>query len=392
MDKFDFDQIINRRGTNCNKWDGRRGPSGPNVLPFTIADMDFAVPPCVQEALEKRIQHPIYGYTHPSSGMNQAVIDWMYRRHGAVIEKEWIKPSTGILTGLSFAIRAVTKPGDKMMVFTPVYNPFFDIIEGAGCVLVECQLKVEDRRYFIDYDAVEEQFRKGVKAILFCNPHNPAGRIWTKEELERLADLCVKYNVYFLSDEAHADFELFGNKYTPLCTLPQLKDLGISCVSSNKSFNIPSLSIAFLIIPNRKIYEATSVAQRSVWITLPPLMSMVAAEAGYRGADEWVDAVNKYIESNSDFICEYMAKFMPKVKIAKNEGTYLLWLDISCFGMSADEVAKEMAENYGVVLSSGSVYRGDGDAHLRFNIAAPRQQLERALDSIVPMYQKYCTE
>lgn len=390
MEKFNFDRIIDRRGTNCNKWDGRRGPNGPDVLPFTIADMDFAVPPCVQEALEKRIQHPIYGYTHPSAGMTQAVADWMERRHGASVRKEWIKPTTGILTGISFAIRAVTKPGDKMMVFTPVYNPFFEIIEGAGCTLIECQLKKENGRYLIDFNEVERQFQNGVKAVLFCNPHNPAGRIWTRAELERLADLCVKYHVYLLSDEAHADFELFGHKYTPLCALPQMKDLGISCVSSNKSFNIPGISIAFLIIPNQEIFEATSKAHRSAWITLPPLMSMVAAEAGYRGADEWMDAVNHYIEGNSEFVRECMAKTMPKINVTMSEGTYLLWLDISCFGMTADDVAGEMGEEYGVVLSSGSIYRGDGDSHLRFNIAAPRQLLERALQAIKPMYQKHC--
>lgn len=387
MEQFDFDGVIDRRGTNCNKWDGA---GGADILPFTIADMDFAVPPCVQEALEQRVKHPVYGYTFASAGLNQAVVDWMARRHGVAVDKEWIKPTTGILNGLACAIRAVTRPGDRMMVFTPVYNPFFEIIEGAGCTLVECPLKKENDSYFLDFNAIEEQFRAGMKAILFCNPHNPAGRIWTRAELDRLADLCVKYHVYFLSDEAHADFELFGNKYTPVCTLPQLKDLGISCVSSNKSFNIPALSIAFLIIPNRELYEAVSRSLRGVWITTPPLMSMVAAEAGYRGADKWMDAVLRYIEGNSEFVRDYVARNMPRIRIAKHEGTYLLWLDISCFGMSDEAVAKEMSEEYGVLLTGGSMYRGDGDSHLRFNLGAPRCQLERALDAIVPMYRKHC--
>ena len=392
MEKFDFDQIIDRRGTDCNKWDGRNGPIDPDCLQFTIADMDFPSPVCIQEALQKRVQHPIYGYTHAGAELNTAVAGWLKRRHGAQVEPAWIKPSTGILTGLSFALRAVTKPGDKVMVFTPVYNPFFHIIEGAGCVLVECPLKKENGAYSIDYGAAEEQMRGGVKAILFCNPHNPVGRVWTREELSRLADLCVEHNVYFLSDEAHADFGLFGNSYTPLCTLPQMRALGVSCVSPNKTFNVPGISIAFLIIPDKEVYQAASDAQRGVWITAPPIMSMVAAQAGYNGADAWMDAVNAYIEENSRLVQSCMAEQMPKIRIAPHEGTYLLWLDISCFGISAQSAAKEMAETCGVQLSSGHVYRGDGGSHLRFNIAAPRQLLGRALERMLPMYRKYCPE
>lgn len=394
MEAFAFDKIIDRKGTNCNKWDGRRSgvPVREGRLPFTIADMDFASPPCVVEAIQKRAQHPIFGYSHPTDGLTEAMIGWMERRHGVSIEKDWIKTSTGILTGISFALRAVTRPGDRVMVFTPVYNPFFTIIESAGCELVECELAKTEGRYSIDYQAVEEQFRGGIKAILFCNPHNPVGRVWTRDELEKLADLCVKHHVYFLADEAHADIELFGYRYTPLCALEQLKELGISCVSPNKSFNLPGAGMAFLMIPNAAIAAATAAGQRGVWITSPPIMSMVAAEAAYNGADEWMDAVNGYIGENSLMVRGFIEEHMPKIAITPHEGTYLMWLDVSCFGMSSGDVGKELAEKYGVQLSSGQPYRGDGDLYLRFNIAAPRELVRRGLEAMVPMYQKYCAD
>lgn len=392
METFDFDQIIDRRGTHCSKWDVHGGPADPNCLRFTIADMDFPSPMCIQEALQKRVQHPIYGYTHAGAELRAAVAGWMKRRHGADVETAWIRFSTGILTGLAFALRAAAKPGDKVMVFTPVYNPFFQIIESAGCICVECPLKKENGAYSIDYGAVEEQLRGGVKAILFCNPHNPVGRVWTREELARLADLCVEHHVYFLSDEAHAEFGLFGNKYTPLCTLPQMRTLGISCVSPNKAFNIPGIGIAFLIIPDEEFRRTVSAMQRGVWITAPSIMSTVAAQAGYTGADGWMDAVNVYIEENSRLVQSYMAEHMPGIRIAPHEGTYLLWLDVSCFGIPGESAAREMAETCGVQLSSGHIYRGDGGSHLRFNIAAPRQLLECALERMLPMYRKYGPE
>lgn len=392
MDDFSFDSIIDRCGTDCNKWDGRPGgaASPRGRLPFTIADMDFPSPPCVVEAIRKRAQHPIFGYTHPGEGLTASMTGWMERRHGVRIERDWVKTSTGILTGLSFALRAVTRPGDRVMVFTPVYNPFFTIIEGAGCTVCECALVKAEGRYEIDYAAAGELMRTGVRAVLLCNPHNPVGRVWRRDELERLAELCVKHNVFLLSDEAHGDIELFGNRYTPLCAIEQLRELGISCVSPNKSFNVPGAGMAFLVIPNGETAAATAAGQRGVWITSPPIMSMTAAQAAYSGADGWMDAVNAYIEGNAMEVYAFIGEHMPGLRAAPLEGTYLMWLDVSCFGMSGDGVCRELAGEYGVQLSAGQPYRGDGDSHVRFNIAAPRSLVRRGLEAMLPMYLKHC--
>ena len=388
---FDFDNVIDRRGTDCNKWDGGWGqpPVPSDEYSFTIADMDFPCPPCVSDVISKRAAHPIYGYTHPGEGLAEAVIGWMQRRHGAELKKEWIMNSTGILTGLSFALRAAAQAGDRVMVFTPVYNPFFTIIEGAGCIVDECQLINTGSRYEIDWEACEAHFASGIKAVMFCNPHNPVGRVWSREELERLAELCDRYNVWFLSDEAHADFALFGNKYTPISALKSFDRLGISCISSNKSFNTAGVSIAFVIIKDPEVKDKASRLQRGVWITQPTLFSMAAAEAGYAGADEWMDEVCSYIGANVSFVSGYIRQRMPKIKVTEPEGTFLMWLDISCFGMKDIDVINEL-KGYGVRLSPGKVYRGDGAKHIRFNIAAPRSLLEAALDKVASMYEKYC--
>jgi len=388
--KFNFDQKIDRHGTGCHKWDG--GKSGVDLkapYQFTIADMDLATPPCILEAIKKRAEHPIFGYTHAEPPLTAAFLGWMERRHGAKIPKEWVKPSTGILTGLAMALRAVASPGDKVMVFTPVYNPFFTIIEGAGCQLVECPLKRTGARYEIDYAQAEQHLAEGVRAILFCNPHNPVGRVWSKEELGRLVELCVKYRVHMLSDEAHSDIELFGHKYTPLCTFPEMRELGISCISPNKSFNVPGIGMAFLVIPDEAAYKRTTQLHRSYWLMSPTIFCLAAAQAGYEQADEWMDELLRYLEGNSAMIQAFVKEKLPGVRLADHEATYLLWLDVSCFGTDADTVMTELAESYGVQLSSGAVFRGDGASHLRFNIAAPRWEIGQALEAMERMYKAH---
>lgn len=389
--KFNFEQKIDRHGTGCHKWDG--GKSGVDLqapYQFTIADMDLATPPRILDAIKKRTEHPVFGYTHAEAPLTDALIGWMKRRHGTDIPKAWVRPSTGILTGLALALRAVTKPNDKVMVFTPVYNPFFTIIEGAGCELVECPLKKVGTRYEMDYPSAEEHLKNGVKAILFCNPHNPVGRVWSKSELKELIDLCLKYHVNLLSDEAHGDIELFGNQYTPLCSFTEMEELGISCISPNKSFNVPGIGMAFLVIPNTAVYKRTVQLHREYWLMAPAIFCMVAAQAGYEQGDEWMDELLQYLEGNSVMIQDFTKENMPGIKIADHEATYLLWLNISCFGMDADAVMTELAASYGVQLSSGAIFRGDGDSHLRFNIAAPRWELREAIEAMARMYSEHC--
>jgi len=391
MSCFDFDEVIDRHGTGCNKYDGGRNkpPLPPEKLAFTIADMDFAVAPCIQKALAERIAHPVYGYSHPASDFTDIFTSWMEKRHCASLEKSWIMPCSGVLTGLSFVIRAVTKPGDRIMVFTPVYNHFFDIIEGNGCELVECPLKKEDDRYTMDLDAAVECMRTGIRAVLICNPHNPVGRVWSREELDSLAGLCAKYNVLLLSDEAHADITFHGVRFTTAAALEQMGSNVVACISPNKSFNTAGISIAFLIVKDPEIRSRVSALNKAAWITSPPLLSTVAARAAYSGGGEWLDAVNAYMEANISYIRSFTEQNMPLISIAKMEGTYLLWMDISCLGMDSDRAVKILDEEYDVVLSNGKAYRGDGDKHLRFNAACSRRLIEQAMERMRAMYQKY---
>lgn len=386
--KYDLDTPINRLGTSSNKWDGAPGRfHTANVrLPFSVADMDFACPPCVIDALKNRLEHPILGYSSAGESFYEALAGWFSRRHGLELKRDWLYPTCGIVTGLAFAMRALLKPGDRVMCFTPVYNPFFNIIESGGFGLVECELKCDEGRYSIDYDAVESLLRDGVRGILFCNPHNPVGHVWSRDELQRLVSLCVKYGAWLFSDEAHSDYALFDNRYVSAVSFPELHERCVACVAGNKSFNIPGISTAVLVAPDAENKKKISDALTGVWIKTPTILGIVASEAGFGGADEWQDAVKAYLEENSRFVRGFLEKELPLVRAAEHQGTYLMWLDCSCFGMSMDELSFLLADRYGVGLPTGSDYRGDGVKHLRINIGCARSVLSQGLEGFAACY------
>lgn len=392
MASFDFDTPISRIGTLSNKWDraGERFQTDRPVLPFSVADTDFACPPCVIEALRRRLEHPIFGYSSAGPDFYAAVCGWTARRHGLQMEPEWLLPTTGIITGLAFALRSVAAPGDKVLTFTPVYNPFFMITESAGMELVECPLTEREGCYTMDLEAAEAAFRDGVRAVLLCNPHNPTGRVWTREELQALAALCAKYGVFLLSDEAHADYALFGSRYTPIAAFPELRGLAVSCIAGNKTFNIPGLSAAILVIPDGGRKARISEALRGVWINTPNVMGIVASTAGFLEGDQWLDAQLAYLEENSRFVRRFLREHMPQIRPAVHQGTYLMWLECTCFGLPMGELSRQLAHQYGVGLVDGSVYRGNGDRFLRLNIGCARSLLRRGLEAMVPLYEARC--
>ncbi len=392
MADFDFDTPIDRTGTLSNKWDraGERFHTRTPLLPFSVADTDFACPPCVMDALRHRLEHPIFGYSSAGPEFYQAACGWMERRHQIRLEPAWLWATTGIITGLAFALRTVTSPGDRVLTFTPVYNPFFYIVESAGLELVECPMTHTAGHYALDLNAAERAFRSGIRAVLFCNPHNPTGRVWSREELQELVNLCVQYGVYLISDEAHADYALFGNRYTPIAAFPELHERAVSCIAANKTFNIPGLSAAILVIPDAALKERVEEALRGVWINTPNILGIVASTAGFSQGDDWLDSQLAYLENNSRFLRTFAAEHLPHIQIADHEGTYLMWMDCSCFGMPMGELSSLLADQYGVGLPDGSIYRGDGDRHLRINIGCARSLLQQGLEDIVPLYQKRC--
>lgn len=390
---YSFDDLFDRVGSGSSKWTGHgaKQTDTKRTLCYTTADMDFACPPCILEGMHKRLEHPILGYTFPTCTLIPSLCSWTKRRHGLELDPNWIKPISGIITGMAFALRSVTKPGDKVLLFTPIYNPFFTIIEGAGLEMVTCPLVNTNGYYTIDFDLLEHELRSGVKAILLCNPHNPVGRVWTRQELEAVAQLCIKYDVHLLADEAHADFALFGNTYTSVVSFPAIADRTVACLSVNKTFNIPGAGTAFLVIPNPELKEKVVQMLRSFWINSPPILNMVAAETGLNGCDKWVDELRAYLENNSLFLQEYIRTYMPKIRVSPHEGTYLMWLDCRCFGMSMKDLACKLVDDCSVALENGSIYRGDGDQHLRINIACPKELLRKGLDAIRPFYDAHCS-
>lgn len=386
---YNFDAMIDRVPTGSSKWTGHGAvqTAQKRTLCYTTADMDFACPPCVLSGIRSRLEHPILGYTLPQRALNESLAGWMQRRHGTVFDPAWVKQTPGIITGLAFALRALVPQGGRVLVFTPVYNPFFSITEGAGYELVECPLLDCDRHYEIDFDRLERECRKGLGTILFCNPHNPVGRVWTQEELHRLASLCVKYQVPIVSDEAHADFALFGSRFTSILSVPELAGQCVVCLSPSKSFNIPGEGSAYLVTPDDALRARVNAALQSAWINSPPILCRAAAQAGYDGADSWMDELNAYLEENARTLFSFLREHMPLVLPALQEGTFLFWLDCSCFGLPAGELAPLLVDRYNVSWQDGSVYRGDGARHLRINIACPRQLLLDGLQAAAQCYQ-----
>lgn len=389
-----FDVIIDRIPSHSSKWNGHGAvqTATRHTLCYTTADMDFACPSCVLEGMKERLSHPILGYTLPYPELVDSLCGWMKRRHSLEIQPCWVKPTTGIITGLSFSLRAVASPGDKVLCFTPVYDPFFTAIVGAGLEVEECPLCSKDGHYEMDLMAVEKALASGIRVILFCNPHNPVGRVWTEQELTDLAELCKKYDAYLISDEAHAEFALFGNRYTSVVSLSGIADHTITCLSPNKAFNIAGNGSAYLIIPSKPLMRRITQLMKNEWIQSPPILSRVAAQSGYNYADSWIDELIPYLENNSLLLRDYLEKHMPKIRVHPHEGTYLMWIECSCFGISSADLAPMIVEKCGVALQAGRNYRGDGDSHLRINIACPERVLLDGLDALLCFYRQYFHE
>lgn len=390
---YDFDKPLTRRGTNCLKWDVADLFGMERVeYPFWIADTDFATVPEVVSALKERCEHPIFGYSIPSPNCIPAVQRWYERRHAWHFEPDEAFVSIGVVTVLRSSIEALTQPNDSVLVFTPIYNPFPEIIENTGRVVVDHPLREVGNAYEIDYDLLERQLAGGVKAILFCNPHNPIGKVWSWDELERLCDLCAKYKVYLLSDEVHGDICLRGVHYTPIGRFEAVRNQIAVYTAVSKTFNLAGLSSSCIIVPNPVMRQKIQDELKKGWIMAPNVMGCVAMEAAYEHGDRWLDELNAYLTQNSDLVLAYFAKYLPKARIAKHEGTFLMWLDMRCCGILDDSLAAALAQECGVGLGSGASYGKQAAGYLRFNIACPRATLEKGLAGLRRFYEAHCKD
>lgn len=377
-----FDEMIIRRGTGSYKWDE---PDGDDVIPMWVADMDFRTAPAVTEALRRRVEHGVFGYTLVPDRYYDAVISWFARRHGWTMRREWIMYTTGVVPAVSAVIKALTMPGERVIVQTPVYNCFFSSIRNNGCEAAENPLLYDGGRYTVDYEGLERiAADPRTRLLLLCNPHNPAGRVWTRGELQRINDICMRHGVTVVADEIHCELVCGDTRYTPFASVSDdCLANSVTCCSPSKAFNTAGLQIANIISADaetrRRIDRAININE--VCDVNP--FGVEALIAAYNEGGEWLDSLNGYIRGNYTELKAYLAEHLPEVRIVPMEGTYLVWADCRALGMTSDEITTRLLDEGRVMVSSGTVYGAAGEGFIRINIACPRERMAEGLRRIV---------
>jgi cystathionine beta-lyase len=378
--KYDFDRIIDRKGTSSVKYDLSEKIFGKeDVLPMWVADMDFPVAGFILDAITERLKHPVLGYTFRSESFAEAVAGWMDRRHHWKVGTETIGFSPGIVPALNMCVMEFSDPGDRVVVQPPVYFPFFSAVSNHGRKLLYNQLVKRDGRYEIDFDHLEGLFREGVKLFILCNPHNPVGRAWSREELMQLAGLCVKYRVVVISDEIHADLLLFGNRHIPLATLGKdIADLTLTCMAPSKTFNLAGLYTSIMIVTNPVLKKRYDKILDVVHVGGDNILGQVALEAAYTHGDEWLDQLLVYLENNYTVFRTILKDSVPGLVISPLEATYLAWLDFSFLGLPDKGLREFIIHRAGLGLNDGPMFGPGGSQHQRLNLATPLVILKEA--------------
>lgn len=379
--KYNFDEIIPRRGTNSYKWDSA---GDADILPMWVADMDFRTAPPVVEALRKRAEHGIFGYVRVPDAYYAAVTNWFARRHDWQIEKGWIIYTTGVVPALSAVIKALIVPGDKVMVQTPVYNCFFSSIRNNGCGMIANPLIYRNGTYQIDFADLEQKAADpSVKVLLLCNPHNPAGRVWTKQELTRIGDICIRNNVWVVADEIHCELVFPGHIYIPFASISQEFLMhSVTCTSPSKAFNLAGLQIANIISADTDIRMKIDKAINVNEVCDVNPFGVEALMAAYNDSEEWLEELKQYLFANYNYLRAYFAECLPKFPVSMLEGTYLVWVDCSVLNQSSDEIVKTLLEKEKLWVNEGGLYGEAGEGFIRINIACPRQQLIEGLNRL----------
>lgn len=382
MGKFNFDAIISRENTDSIKYAGRLEAFGrADVLPLWVADMDFTVAPGITEALNARIKHPVYGYTKVPDELFDSAIQWMKRRHRWTVEREEILLSPGVVPAFYTAVKAFTEPGDAVIIQPPVYNPFFTAVTHTGRKLLYNPLKLNGKNYEIDFSHFEDCARQA-KLFLFCSPHNPVGRVWSERELKQLLDIARKYNLIIFSDEIHADLVFPGQQHHILSTLTQGYDRIITGISPSKTFNIPGLSMATVMAPNKELRQRFDYELNSFPIKSYNPLSIAAFIAAYQEGEEWLAELLLYLQETKLKVENFVEQYLPKIQIIPSEGTYLLWLDCRNMQLSDTELEKFFTHKAGVGLSPGVLFGTHGSGFMRINLGAPQSIILEALEKI----------
>lgn len=375
---------VDRKGTHCEKWDGlgeRFGREG--LLALWVADMDFRVPQCVLEAEKDYLDTGVFGYYHPSEGYYQAFMDWEQERHGYSVQREWLRFSPGVVPAINWLIQIFTEPQDRVLVLTPVYYPFLHAVRDNERTLVACQLVHQDGQYSVDLAAFEAAIAENqVRMFIMSSPHNPVSRVWRREELTAMLDICKKHGVLVLSDEIHQDLTFDGHKHIPSATAGDYSHMVITLTAASKTFNLAGCQNAFVVLPDAKLRKEYDAFTKRIHIREGNPFGYIAVEAAYRGGKAWLQQVQEIIWGNYGYLREQLAIHLPKACVTPLEGTYLMWVDFAAY-LQPEEMERFFEETCGIAVDYGAWFEGDGQSHIRINLATSRENVEKAFSSIL---------
>jgi len=382
--RYNFDELIDRRNTACYKYDLRQKFfQNPEVIPLWVADMDFRTPDFVMEAIRKRLTHEILGYSFHTDDQYQSIIDWNYRRHQWNIQKEYIGFTPGVVPALNFAVLTFTNPGDKIIIQTPVYFPFYSVIKDHSRQLIRNPLVLKNGRYVMDLEHLKSQVDTKTKMLILCSPHNPTGNVWARDELMDLATICLQNNILIISDEIHADIVYNRNKHIPVAMLSEeIANQTITLMAPSKTFNIAGLSTSYFIASNQKLFEKMNQTVNQLHLGMCNIAGNIALEAAYRKGDDWLMQLISYLQQNIVFTKDFINNNMPLLEIIEPEATFLLWIDFRKTTLDDKTIRKLLVDDAQVGLSNGILFGKDGEGFQRINIGCPKKILEKGLQRI----------
>lgn len=385
-----FHEPVERRNTQSIKWDYTKEVFGvEDLLPLWVADMDFEAPPAVLKAMEERLQHGVFGYTGRRPSLWDAVAGWQRRRHGWDVDINWFSFSPGVVKSIHTALTTFTHPGDKVIIQTPVYPPFFHVAQKNGRQLLKNPLQREGQQYRMDLEHLQKNIDQRTRMLILCSPHNPVGRVWQEEELKGLAEICLEHNILMVVDEIWSDFIYPGHRHRPLAALDEeIARNTITCISPSKTFNLAGLASSAVIIPHPVLRQEFQKMQENTGAMKGNIFGAVAMEAAYKEGDVWVDQLIQYLQGNLQYLINFLEAEIPAIQPILPEGTYVVWLDCSALGLSHEELKGMILQKARVGLNCGKDYGVDGDCFMRINIACHRSTLEEALQRLKEIFQR----
>jgi len=382
--KYNFDELVDRQNTDCVKHDGMGMFLKANdCLPMWVADMDFKSPPCIVNAIKKRLEHEVFGYTLKTDRFYNSIIHWMQNSHNWTIQKEWISFSPGVVAGFTIAIEQLTNPGDEIIIQTPVYFPFFQTIISTGRKVIYNPLSLVNGRMTIDFEDLNSKITPKVKMLLLCNPHNPGGSVWKKEELNALADICIANNILVVSDEIHADIVFTPAKHVPFASISnEIAELTLTVMSHSKTFNVAGLTTSFVITQNKEMLAKFNTGLHIPHLHMGNIFGTEALIAAYNEGKPWLDELLIYLKTNVLFVDDYLKTEIPVLKLIKPESTYLLWIDCRELKLNPKELNDFFLKNAKVAINEGSMFGPGGEGFIRMNIGCPKATVKMALERI----------